>query len=273
MNQASGESIEEEHSIENGLRLDSSGNTIAGRFPAPPGYIRSPLDSHSFAAFLRDLPLRPVGAKVHYYDGREKPFQAGAAAVIDYELGERDLQQCADAVMRLRAEYLYGKEDYSNIHFNLTNGFEMAWDDWRSGKRLRVEGNRTWWEQAATPSDDYASFRRYLDWVFMYAGTWSLERELEPVAREELAIGDVFIQGGSPGHAVIVVDRAVHAESGAVVFMLAQSYMPAQDIHVLVNPQNELLSPWYPLDFGEQLRIPEWTFGAGDLRRFAGSGE
>ena len=27
--------------------------------------------------------------------------------------------------------------------------------------------------------------------------------------------------------------------------MLAQSYQPAQDIHIVVNPLNEKMSPWY----------------------------
>ena len=43
----------------------------------------------------------------------------------------------------------------------------------------------------------------------------------------EMQIGDVFIRGGSPGHCVIVVDMAVHQETGEKLFMLAQSYMPA----------------------------------------------
>jgi hypothetical protein len=31
-----------------------------------------------------------------------------------------------------------------------------------------------------------------------------------------------------------------------VTFLLAQkSYMPAQDIHILVNPSNDKLGPWY----------------------------
>lgn len=267
------DSMGEVRRMEELKRPDSSGQTISTRFSPPPGFVRPAQDSLSFAHYLRNIPLRPAGAEVHFYDGQKKPFQAGVAAVVKLDVGNRDLQQCADAVMRLRAEYLYRQGRFSDIHFNLTNGFEMAWDEWRSGKRLRVKDNRTWWEQAAAPSDDYASFRKYLDWVFMYAGTWSLERELEPVAREELAIGDVFIQGGSPGHAVMVVDRAVKPESGEVVFLLAQSYMPAQDIHVLNNLEDKGLSPWYALDFGERLQTPEWSFGAGDLRRFAGGGE
>ena len=45
-----------------------------------------------------------------------------------------------------------------------------------------------------------------------------------------MQIGDVLIQGGSPGHAVIVVDMAENPATGEKLYLLAQSYMPAQDI-------------------------------------------
>lgn len=77
-----------------------------------------------------------------------------------------------------------------------------------------------------------------------------------------------MIQGGSPGHCVIVVDMAVHKETGERLFMLAQSYMPAQDIHILKNEQKEEISPWYSLNFAGQLETPEWTFERDDLKQF-----
>jgi hypothetical protein len=85
---------------------------------------------------------------------------------------------------------------------------------------------------------------------------------------DQIEIGDVFVRGGSPGHAVIVVDLAADKATGKKVFLLAQSYMPAQDIHVLKNPADPKLSPWYASDFGEILETPEWTFSKGELMRF-----
>jgi hypothetical protein len=84
----------------------------------------------------------------------------------------------------------------------------------------------------------------------------------------EMQIGDVFIKGGFPGHAVIVVDLAEDEGSGKKVFLLAQSFTPAQEMHILKNPNDETMSPWYPLDFGERLFTPEWTFQRNDLHRF-----
>ena len=53
-----------------------------------------------------------------------------------------------------------------------------------------------------------------------------------------MQIGDVFIKGGFPGHAVVVLDMAENDRTGQRVFLLAQSYMPAQDIHIMKNPTN-----------------------------------
>lgn len=85
---------------------------------------------------------------------------------------------------------------------------------------------------------------------------------------QDMQPGDVFIKGGSPGHAVIVVDMATDVKTGKKMFMLAQSYMPAQEIQVLKNPNNSLLSPWYSLDFGDNLETPEWDFTSKELKRF-----
>ena len=59
-------------------------------------------------------------------------------AVIDMDIGERDLQQCADAVIRLRAEYLYGTGQYDKIHFNFTSGFNAQYIKWMQGSRISV---------------------------------------------------------------------------------------------------------------------------------------
>ena len=88
------------------------------------------------------------------------------------------------------------------------------------------------------------------------------------VGERDLQQCDVFIKGGAPGHAVIVMDVSVNKTNGKKAFLLAQSYMPAQDIHILKNPNDNILSPWYSEDFGEILETPEWDFKRTALRRF-----
>jgi hypothetical protein len=104
--------------------------------------------------------------------------------------------------------------------------------------------------------------------IFNYAGTLSLSREMKTIPLDSLLPGDVFIRGGSPGHAVLVVDVLVHDETGDKLFMIAQSYMPAQQVHVLKNDNDKKLSPWYKPGVGARLESPEYTFEWGELRRF-----
>jgi hypothetical protein len=105
--------------------------------------------------------------------------------------------------------------------------------------------------------------------VFNYAGSKSLSKELIPVKQADMKPGDVFIVGGFPGHAVTVLDMAVNPATGEKLFMLCQSYMPAQQVHVLKNPDNAGISPWYSLNFKGDLETPEWTFPPNSLMRFA----
>jgi hypothetical protein len=74
------------------------------RFPVPPGHVRVSLEAHGFGAWLRGLPIRLDRSEVRSYLGRE--VFAPAAAVVALDLGGGDLQQCADTILRLHAEYL-----------------------------------------------------------------------------------------------------------------------------------------------------------------------
>jgi hypothetical protein len=222
-----------------------------------------------FGGWLRGLPLRPGRPDVLLFDGRPKRNQSAHFAVVDLDTGRRDLQQCADCVMRLRAEWLWDRKDYDAIAFDFTSGDRAKWSTWAQGMRPVVDGNRVRWEKRAKPRRDYATFRSYLETVFMYAGSLSLSRETAAVRDDEpVRPGDLFIRGGTPGHVVLVLDVA--ARDGNRVFLLGQGYTPAQDFHVLRNPNDARLSPWYSSDFGTELKTPEWTFRRGERRRFKG---
>jgi len=248
--------------------IDPAGLTVATRFGTPPGFLRAAAAENSFAHYLRQLPLKPHGAEVLLFNGGIKENNGIYDAVVDLKIGHKNLHQCADAVMRLRAEYFYRQKQFQQIHFNFTNGFRVDYAKWIQGYRVVVAGNRTRWALRRSPANSDRDFWEYLEVVFSYAGTLSLARELVPVEIADLQIGDVFIQGGSPGHAIIVVDLAVHPVRREKVFLLAQSYMPAQEIHILCNPEDPEQSPWYSANFGAVLKTPEWTFRRTDLKRF-----
>ena len=237
---------------------------LSGRIAPPEGFERVPVAANSFPAYLRNLPLKPAGSPVHYYDGQVKASNVHIA-VVDLEVGTRDLQQCADAVMRLQAEYLFEQKAFDQIRFPFTNGFNAIYSKWREGYRIRVSGNEVTWVKRTEADGSYRAFRKYLDMVFAYAGTISLDRSAYQIPPGDLRIGDIFVESGSPGHAVLVVDVVEHLETGAKQFLLAQSYMPAQDIHILKNPGSR--SPWYSLDQINPLKTPEWTFEQTSLQR------
>ena len=252
-----------------GERILHAETRRVAHIPLPRGYQRTHVKEGSFAEFLRKLPLKNPGSPVRYYNGQLKPNQSIHAAVINIDTGNRDLQQCADAVMRLRAEYLFRNNKKNKITFNLTSGHASPWRQWARGYRPVIRGSRVRFVLRSRPDYSYKNLRRYMNHIFAYAGTLSLAREMHRV-HDVLTIkpGHVFIQGGSPGHAVLVIDSAVDRNNGRKIFLLAQSYMPAQSIHVLKNPADNRLSPWYRSDFGAKLVTPEWIFKRKDLKRF-----
>ncbi len=248
--------------------IDPNGTTIGTRINVPNGYKRMVLDSTSFGYYLRNFPLKQHNSKVYQYDGKEKWNTGVYEAVLNIDVGDKDLQQCADAVIRLRAEYLYKRKLYDKMHFNFTNGFNAEYKKWAEGYRIKVTGNTTSWYKAAAADYTYTNFKKYMEQVFYYAGTLSLSKELKSVSIGDVQVGDVFIKGGSPGHAVIVVDVAVNAATDKRIFMVAQSYMPAQDIHILKNLEQPNISPWYDVSTTDKVYTPEWTFDKNQLKRF-----
>ena len=260
-------SIESDNNPIREIDYSDNRNLIKTRIKTPPRYTRSPEIENSFQAYLRNLKLKPEGSLVRYYNGSTKPNNNIYEAVVDLKIGHKDLHQCADAVMRLRAEYLWEQEQYDKINFNFTNGHKVEYKEWMSGQRMNIKGNKTWWSQETTASNTYDDFWNYMELIFMYAGTASLEKELKSKDIDDAEVGDILIQGGHPGHAVIIVDKAIHNNTKESIYLLAQSYMPAQEIHILKNPIDSQLSPWYTLDHNE-VKTPEWTFSKNHLRQF-----
>ena len=218
----------------------TSAQTI-GNIVTPRGFTRTQASNKSFGAWLRGVQLKS-DPTVFLYNGNVKANQSAQFAVLDIPVGKKDLQQCADAVMRMRAQFLYDNNRFSEICFADNNGKK--------------------YQYSISPG---GSFERYLEKVFAYCGSLSLSRQLKNTSILDMQIGDVLIRGGSPGHAVIVVDMAVDRQ-GKKLYLLAQSYMPAQDIHILKNPVDKGLNPWYELNGNELIYTPEWVFTTKELK-------
>ena len=170
--------------------------------------------------------------------------------------------------MRIYAEYYYQIGQPEKIAFHFTSGFLAEYVRWRDGERIKVDGNQVQWVQSAVWDDSYESFVEYLKMVFCYAGTLSMETESEEIDCSQMRVGDVFLKGGSPGHVVMVIDICEN-EVGQRAFLLGQGYMPAQEFHVLKNPQHEEDCWYYEEEITYPFCTPEYTFQQGSCRRLS----
>ncbi len=261
-------SSSDESQNDNLVYINQDGKTIEERFIPPENYYRPISTPNGFSHYLRDLKLKSHDSKSEYYNGEYKSSEDVYCAVLDQAIGNKDLHQCADAIIRLKAEYLWDTKQYDKIAFNLTNGMRVNYNKWLEGFRVKVEGNKTSWYKASERDVSYNNFWSYLEFIFTYAGTASLSKEMQSKSINEAQIGDVFIRGGFPGHAVIIIDEVIHQETYEKLFLLAQSYMPAQQMQILVNPKKEGIDPWYSLNNIKTLETPEWTFDLGELKGF-----
>ncbi|TGL17467.1 hypothetical protein EHQ46_16485 [Leptospira yanagawae] len=240
-------------------------DTIQKRFTPPNGYLRVDYPKDSFASYLQNFPLKPEGSPVLLYNGNQKQNQVHVA-VLHFPLLKRDLIQCADAVMKLRAEYFYAQKKYDQILFKISNGMEVPFHRFAKGDRVVVKGNKTSWKlNQSKKGTNRDVFEEYLQFIYSYAGTISLKSELIKKSLTQLEPGDVWIEAGSPGHVVMVVDKAI-GKDGQMVFLLAQSYMPSQEMHILKSEGE--FSPWFTLPKGNNFQTPEWEFPAKEFYGF-----
>lgn len=245
--------------------IDSSELTIKTRIIPPVGFEYKEYPEDSFENYVMNLKVLEDKSPVKLYDNRLKGNQNNHVAIIDLDVGQKDLQQCADAIMRIRAEYLFSQEKYDEIMFHLANGFLFKYTDYREGNRLEVDNlsNSVNLVKKEQYDDSYESFRKYLDDVFNYANTVSLKNENVKTNLMDIKPGDFFVD---KEHADIVVGVAYNEETKQTAYLLAQSYMPAQSIHVLKNSEN---SPWYIVDASvEKIVTPTWTFNDEDIYKF-----
>ncbi len=251
------------------VNIVNSGQTVSERISPPSGYKWVNEEINSFGAYLQQLELETAGSKIVDYKNQPISNQQEHVAILSIDIGNKDLQQCADAVIRLRAEYLWAQKRYDEIAFHFTSGDLCTWNDYKMGIRPVVSGNKVTFKKSAAKDDSYSSFRKYLDLIFMYAGTISLNKETVRVtSNSQIKAGDILVTPGSPGHALIIVGCAVHS-NGDRVYLLAQGYTPAQSIHIITNPYNNAINPWYDLNVNKSPTVTaRYTFKETNIRRF-----
>jgi hypothetical protein len=252
-----------------GLSAEVPRVPLSEQFGPPPGFVPDAAPPGSFARFLRTLPVRLDRRTV--LDFRGDPLDRPAAAVIYLDVGDRDLQQCADTALRLYAEWRWqaGLAETSAFHF--TSGDVTRFSDWVRGERITAAGRGIARRAGPPRAAGHRSHRAWLDLVFLYAGTRSLALDTDAVPpTAPVLAGDVFVDPGSPGHAVIVLDVARHPD-GRSAALVGQSFMPAEDLHVLgASAPQTVDGVWFLLPGpGGSLATPSWRpFPRESARRF-----
>ncbi len=242
--------------------------TIKQRISPPEGYYWQDEVEGSFADYLTQQVLAPEGFPVRDFRKNLIKRQDLHVAVFETEVGAKDLQQCADAWIRLYADYLWEKKRFDDIVFQLTSEQPFSWNDFKNGVRTVEDGERVQFLKTGKFDYSYDNFRNYLDVIFQYSGTKSLDKESVSVkSNADIRVGDYLLKPGSPGHLTMIVGVAKN-KNGKKIYLLAESFMPAQDIHIIKNPKNKLLSPWYELDTKAlQIVTAKYRFGPNSIKR------
>ena len=247
--------------------IQPDGTTIASRVIVPKGYKRIPYDENSFQTYIRNYPLKPFGAAIINYDGSEHFSQDGHFGILELQVAENGLQQCADVLIRLYAEYLWKHKKYETIGFEFTSGHYCSWLKYAEGYRPNIKGNKVTFVKKRSTDHSKKNFVRYLNLIYTYSGTLSLYNELDAVKHvDDLQIGDMVVSPGTPGHVAMIVDAMVN-EEGVRRFVMMQGYTPSQSVSLLKN-EGSAMNPWYELKIEEPLLIPGYYFEKAQFMRF-----
>ncbi|MEY8847831.1 DUF4846 domain-containing protein [Psychroserpens sp. XS_ASV72] len=242
--------------------------TIASRVKVPDGYKRVTYPKGSFQEYLRNYKLKPYGSKIINYDDSHYFWQGGHIGILDVPVPNNGLQQCADALIRIRSEYLWNQNRKDEIGFNFTSGHYCSWKSYAEGYRPKINGNKVSFQKTAKVDHSKANFYKYLNLIFTYSGTLSLYNELPSINNaKRLQIGDMLIKGGTPGHIVMICDEVVDA-NGNKLFLLFQGNTPAQSVHLVKNLQDLNRSPWYQLEKDQEISVSNYTFDSSKFVRF-----
>lgn len=202
-----------------------------GQITPPNGFDRISVESNDYAEYVRQLPLSPEDSLIRLYGGEwADTIQKYRYRVIDIALLD-SIEQCADVCIRLRSEYLYSNRLYYKLHYDDNEG-KTIWFKWGNNR---------------------PKFERFLRYVYRYANSESLKKELNRRPINEIQPGDLFIfdaktRGTKYGHAILVADVAYHRSTGQLALLLLQGSTPACSIHIMNNTTDSVHSPWFLID-------------------------
>jgi len=254
--------------ISNPSNINEKGTTVTSRVLLPKEFKRAIYSENSFSRYIQNYNLKPFGSQVINYDGNPYYYQKGHVGVLEIPVPPNGLQQCADALIRMRAEYLWETNQKDKIGFNFTSGHYCSWKKYAEGYRPKIKGSKVTFHKTHSANASKENFYNYLNLIFMYSGTQSLYSELPKInSINKVQVGDMLIYPGSPGHVIMVVDKATNSE-GENLFIFAQGNTPAQSVHIIKNPSDISISPWFEIEMGQLVEIPTYYFNEAKFIRF-----
>ncbi|WP_299679290.1 DUF4846 domain-containing protein [uncultured Dokdonia sp.] len=248
--------------------IDKDGMTIKTRVKIPEGYTRVIPEEGTFSHYIQNYQLKKADAEVINYDGDPYIFQQGHVGVLEVPVPSNGLQQCADALIRLRSEYLWETNRKDEIGFKFTSGHYCSWQKYAQGYRPKINGNKVTFSKTAATNISKENFYKYLNLIYTYAGTYSLSQELKKIHNlSDVMIGDLLIYPGFPGHVMMVGD-IVENNQGERRYVFFQGNTPAQSVHIIKNVSDADINPWYDLKGKTSLDTPIYTFSSFEMVRF-----
>jgi hypothetical protein len=246
-------------------RLD---NSLERRLRTPEGYSRITLaDSQEYGRWLRGIPLKPQDTPVLAFDGRLVKPADRISGIVDLNVAS-PYCQCADMAIRLRAEFFWSSGRIGKIAFRSLSGQRISMQDWLQGSyHVSTGGDRIDFYPGEVRPASRREFEDYLEFVWRFANSRSLARDLTKVPEEDLAPGDMYIQPapyGGLGHLSLILDIAEDGRGGRI-FLWAYGFVPAQNLHLPLPGEGNGVGEWYTLEgFLREVQ----GFGPGDFHRF-----
>ncbi len=241
--------------------LMPEGETLETRFNLPEGFARTAQPEDSFGAFLRVLPLKPDGSSAYLFDGTAITGLS-PAAVISWDPGTQDRCQNTDALIRLRAEFLFSRERFEDISFHFMSGFNFAFSKWSEGYSIKVSGSKVDWVKSGEPDSSHEALEKYLSNLYVYTNATAILSDLQSAS--EPSPGDVFVEDGG----VMIADLAENSASGETIVMLCKGGGSAQNLYIVGNTREPEISPWFPVSDGGVVYTGSGSFVISALKRF-----
>jgi hypothetical protein len=225
----------------------------------------------TFAQWLRDLPTKPPGSPVLNYRGLvyKRGDDTTVAAVIDWDIHGKRMEQCMDILIRLYAEFLWSDNRREELIFPLPGGYHLKWVEWLGGMRPYFKGINVTMKKTARVDSSRTSFESYLSVIFAESHTQQFYHGYRSIDPKNLQIGDFVVKKGTKSHAVMIVDL-VRDDSGEMMALIGHGDTPACQFYLLNYRNND---PWFPINLGEaKLPLPIKRIMTWDgLRRFSES--